>query len=64
LDIEIDNLGSPAETRADYIKGEVDSVDTHLYGRFTSWPLFIFLQIFSIIRYCTEEVNCRAFHLL
>lgn len=31
LEVEIDNLGSPAETRADCIKREVDRADIHLY---------------------------------
>lgn len=43
LDGEIDDLGSSAETRAGFIKGEDDRADTHLYGRFTSWLLLFSL---------------------
>lgn len=56
LDSEIDNLGSSAETRAGFIKGEVGRADTHLYGRFTSWLLLFFLQIFSNSRRRTRSI--------
>lgn len=36
LDVEIDTLGTSAETRAGCINGEVDRADAHLYGKFTS----------------------------